>query len=113
MLAGNSSYVSRASFILCVWACHNPLHLIQAAVLLTLVEHKMPLTYGPVMVEVAKELAKDWRALGHLHLHRTTCSYLVTDGIAYAFSERLVVFMKSSCFSVTIDEAPSANNKKI
>ena len=73
----------------------------------------MPLSYGPVLIELSKELAQDRVALSQVKMHRTACSYLMTEGISHVLHQRLTKRMQKHPFSVTLDEAPSANHKKI
>ena len=79
----------------------------------TISEHSMPFTYAPILVDLAKELASDPKALSQLSLDRRTASYKTTYGMGECYRERLVTNLKTTPFSMNLDESTSANNKHI
>lgn len=44
-------------------------------------EHSLPFTMAPVLIDVAKELAKDKHVLSELSMDRTTASYKMQHGL--------------------------------
>ena len=44
-------------------------------------EHSLPFTMAPVLITVAKELAKDRQVLSDLSMDRTTASYKMQYGL--------------------------------
>lgn len=57
----------------------------QALVLGTIAEHSLPLSMAPVIMNTARELAKDPKALNHMQLERTTASYKMRFGLGKIF----------------------------
>ncbi|KAI4815110.1 hypothetical protein KUCAC02_005273 [Chaenocephalus aceratus] len=56
----------------------------KAMVLGTLVEHSIPFSRAPVIVELAQTLSLDKPALQGMKLSRTTASYKMIHGLVYA-----------------------------
>ena len=76
-------------------------------------ENSMPMTYAPVLVNLAKSLACDPKALAELHMDRTTASYKMTHGLAEGFQQKLISSLQKFPFSKNIDESTSNNHKKV
>jgi hypothetical protein len=75
----------------------------------TLAEHSYPFTAAPVIIELAKSLARDPKALHHLTMDRTTASYKMRFGLAETFKQNTVNNLKANFFSLNLDES-TANN---
>ncbi|XP_061574023.1 uncharacterized protein LOC133440720 [Cololabis saira] len=86
---------------------------LEALVLGTLAEHSLPFTTADIIVRVAKELAKDPKALENVHLEASTASYKMRFGLQKTFTEKTVEAIQSSPFSLNLDEATTASNKKV
>ena len=87
--------------------------LFQALVLGVLAEHSVPMTFAPVLIEAAKELAKDPKALSQLSMDRTSAGYKMKYGMNKTFLDETVTYLKDSPFCLNIDESTSSNNTKV
>ena len=76
-------------------------------------EHSLPFTMAPVLIDVAKELAKDKQVLNELSMDRTTASYNMQYGLKKTVLEGTLENIRKMPFSLNIDEATSSNNKKV
>lgn len=76
-------------------------------------EHNLPLTMAPALIDLAKELAKDKKALDNLSMDRTTASYRIRHGLSKTFLEETINNIRSSPFSLNIDESTSNSNKRV
>ena len=85
----------------------------QAMVLAFMCENNMSFSSIPNLIELVKELARDRTALSKLKMDRTSASIKLKHGLAKTMTEDLVSELKSSFFSLNIDEATSNNNKKV
>lgn len=85
----------------------------QALVLGVVAEHSLPISMAPVIVDTAKELAKDLKALNHLSLERTTASYKMTYGLGKTFLDETIQALKTTPFSLNVDESTSNNDKRV
>ncbi|KAK5911915.1 hypothetical protein CesoFtcFv8_001842 [Champsocephalus esox] len=79
----------------------------------TIGEYSLPLSAAPVIVELAQTLALDKPALAHMKLSRTAASYKMVQGLGHTFSERTFQRIRSSPFSINLDESTSNSNKKV
>ena len=61
-------------------------------------EYSMPFTHVPVIVDLAKALAEDRKALSQLSMDQSTTSYKTTYDLAESFKERLVQKFKTKSF---------------
>lgn len=86
---------------------------LQATVLGVLAENSLPMTMAPVMINTAKALAKDKPALDMISMDRTTASYKMTYGLGASFLEKTVMEMRTSPFSLNIDESTSKGLKRV
>ena len=82
-------------------------------VLGVLAEHNLPFTMAPALIDTAKELVKDKKVLDDLTMDRTTASYKMQYGLKKTVMEKTLHNIKSSSFSLNIDEATSSGNKKV
>lgn len=73
----------------------------------------MPMTMAPVLVDMARALAKDRKALSQVKLQRWTASYKITHGMAKTFHEETIENMKKYAFSLNLDESTSTSNKRV
>ncbi|KAL3066168.1 hypothetical protein OYC64_016169 [Pagothenia borchgrevinki] len=85
----------------------------EAMVLGTIAEYSLPLSAAPVIVELAQTLALDKPALADMKLSRTAASYKMVQGLGHTFSERTFQRIRSSSFSINLDESTSNSNKKV
>lgn len=76
-------------------------------------EHSLPLAMASVIVDTAKELAKDPKALNHLQLERTTTSYKMRFGLAKTCLDSTVKAMRNTPFSLNMDESTSHSDKRV
>lgn len=86
---------------------------LQAMILGVIAEHSLPLTMAPVILDVAKELGKDRKALASNTMDRTAASYKMTHGLQKTINERTVASIKQCPFSLNIDESTSNNHKRV
>ena len=61
------------------------------------------------LIELAKELSKDPKSLSKLKMHRTTVSYKFQYGLANTFRVELTERLRTTTYSVNLDEATSKN----
>ena len=61
------------------------------------------------LIELAKELSKDPKALSKLKMHRTTVSYKLQYGLANTFRLQLTERLRTTIYSLNLDEATSKN----
>ena len=85
----------------------------QEALICTFVaENSLPLSVTPKLVELAKELSRDQKALSDVALSRRSATRKLVHGIHNVVRKRLVSAMKTSPFSLNIDESTAKSNKK-
>ena len=78
-----------------------------------LVEHTLPFTMAPNLIEFAQFMAKDAKVLASIKMSRHTASYKLREGLAPVVSEKIVESLRSSYFSMNVDECFSNNHKKV
>jgi hypothetical protein len=82
-------------------------------VLGVLAEHSLPFTHAPVLIDLAKELSRDPKALSSLSMDRTSASYKMRLGLGRSVLEETVEKLKGSPSSLNMDESTATNFKKI
>ena len=85
----------------------------EAFILSFMTENSLPFTMAPKLIEFAKFLAKDAKVLSKLSMCRITAAYKLTEGLAPVISGKIMESMRSSFFSMNVDECFSNNHKKI
>ena len=65
----------------------------QAMELAMMAENCLPMTMAPVLIDLAKQLAGDPKALGSLSMDRTSASYKMTHGVHKTMQDRTVQAM--------------------
>lgn len=85
----------------------------QAMVISFIAEKSLAFSIAPDIIELAKALATDKKALDKLSMHRTAASYKLQYGVAKTFKEKLFEDLKTSFFSLNMDESTSKNHQKI
>ncbi|KAH3842991.1 hypothetical protein DPMN_116497 [Dreissena polymorpha] len=85
----------------------------EATTLAVAAEHGMPLSYVPILIGLAKSLAKDPKALAEVKLDRTAAAYKTKYGLAEGFHQKLMTKLRQNSFSINLDEATSSNRKKV
>ena len=75
--------------------------------------HSLPFTISPVLFDLARELAKDPKALSNNSIDRTTASYKMRFGMAQTIRSKTVASMQSGYFSLNIDESTSNNMNRV
>ena len=85
----------------------------QAMVLAVMAENSLPMTMAPVLIDLAKQLARDPKALGSLSKDRTSASYKMTHGVHKTMQDRTVQAMRNVPFCLNIDECTSNSNKRV
>jgi len=68
---------------------------------------------APKLINLSKALANDKPALEKLTLDPTTASYKMKYGVAETFVQELTGELKSTPFSLNLDEAMNSNNEKV
>lgn len=85
----------------------------EAMVLSYVAENSKHFSEVPKLISLAKALAADKPALDQLSMDRTSASYKMTHGLSKTFQDKLINDLKTSKFSLNIDEATSSNNQKV
>lgn len=86
---------------------------LQALVLGFVAENSLPLSITPGLVDLAKVLAKDPKALAELSMDRTSASYKLNYGVKKTIQDEVLEEIRSVPFSLNIDEATSKTYKRI
>ena len=86
---------------------------VEAFILSFTVENSLPLSKVPKLVDFAKSLAKDAKALNGVKMDRTAATYKLKEGLALHRHDNLVDKMKVFPFSINMDECTSNSNKKV
>ena len=76
-------------------------------------ENNLSFSMVPKLIDFAKNLAKDEKALAKLHMDRTSASYKMRFGIGQTFQEQVISELKSNYFSINVDEATSSNSTHV
>ena len=76
-------------------------------------EHSLPLNLVPNLIKYAQEIARDEKVLHTLSMERQTATYKLKHGLAFLYRKRLVNKLRTSTFSMNMDEATSNNNQKV
>ena len=82
-------------------------------VLGVITEHSLPLSIAPVLIKLARELARDPRALEEMMMDRTTASYKLTHGLKASLINDILQEIRSQPFSMNIDEATTKTNVRV
>ena len=85
----------------------------EARTLAFMTEHDLKLNKAPHLIDYAKEMARDPKALDNITMSRTSATYKLVDGLGAATQKRLVNDMKENFFSLNVDESTSSANQKI
>ena len=81
--------------------------------LAVIAEQNWSFASAPVLVELAKTLARDPEALAQLSMSDTSASYKMRYGLAASFRLRTINILKKTKFSLNIDEATSSGTKRV
>ena len=82
----------------------------EATLLSFMAENNMPFTAAPKIIDLAKALARDKKALDSLHMNDTTASYKTILGLGLTIKDKLIKSLKEHHFSLNMDEATSENS---
>lgn len=85
----------------------------EAHVLSFLAENSLPMSLGDKIVKLAKCLSKDKNALECVKLSKTAATYKLIYGVSKTVLLELVTNLNELPFSINVDEAMSASNKKV
>ncbi|XP_052234163.1 uncharacterized protein LOC127846705 isoform X2 [Dreissena polymorpha] len=85
----------------------------EAMLLGFIAENSLPFTMAPKIVDLAKGLAKDTKALNHLPMERTSASYKMKFGMGKTYFDRTVSNMKRFKFSLNMDQSTSTNLHRV
>lgn len=85
----------------------------QATVIGFMAEHSLSIQLAPHLVDFAKILAEDRRALNEVQLSRWTASYKLTHGMGRNFLEETLDNIRKYPFSLNLDESTSSSNKRV
>ena len=77
-----------------------------------LTEHTLPLNLAPELIKLAQTLSNDQKALQQLSMETFTATYKLKHGLREVTRKRLVTKLKSTPFSINLDEATTKSNKK-
>ena len=83
----------------------------QTLVLGVVAEYRLPLHTASVIMDRARQLDKDPKSLNHLKLDRTMSSYKMRFGRGKTFQDDTLNAIRSTPFSLNIDESTSNSNK--
>ena len=78
-------------------------------ILSTIANHSLPFTMAPVIFDVARELAKDPKALSGNTMDRKSASIKIRFGLAKTIHKRTITHMQNGHFSLNIDKSTSNN----
>lgn len=84
-----------------------------ALVLAFMAENNLSFTVAPKLIDLAKSLSRDTKALNKLSMDRTSASYKTRFGLALTMSDALAKELQSTNFSLNIDEATSDNLNRV
>ena len=76
-------------------------------------EGSLPFSIVKDLSQLNKELGKDKQVLDNLSMDKTTASYKMTHRLSKTLHEELIEDMKSSDFSLNIDECTSDTNQRV
>ena len=79
----------------------------EALVLSYCAEKNLPFAHAGEIIDIAKELSKDCKALNRTQLSRTTVSYKIKFGLGRCIEEKLISNLQETYFCLNIDEATS------
>lgn len=85
----------------------------EAMVLGFMAEHNLAFSLVPDLIDLAKALAADKRALDELSIDRTSASYKMKYGLGKTMNDNLVKDLRCFFFSLNIDEATSKNLHRV
>ncbi|KAK7478636.1 hypothetical protein BaRGS_00030099 [Batillaria attramentaria] len=78
-----------------------------------LAEHCLPFSLAPALIDFAKKLAEDPKVLDSLSMNRSTAVYTLTHGVARGFKEELLKSLRTTFFSLNVDEATNNADNKV
>ena len=64
-------------------------------------------------IRVTKNLSKDKKALDHMSVHRTVAAYKLCFCVALTFKDKLMNDLKSTFFTLNLDETTSSNHQRV
>lgn len=97
----------------CPLFIHSVLLSSQALVLGILAENSLPFAMAPVIIDVAKQLAKDPLMLQSLSMDRTSAMYKMQYGLSATLVAATVQHLRTGPFCMNIDEATSKTSKRV
>ena len=84
----------------------------EAMLLGFLAEKLLPFTLAQPIIDLSKELASEPKALNALSMDRNTASYKMRFGLAKTMQDALFKDLKTSYFSLNIDEPHRTTNSE-
>ncbi|GFS21903.1 hypothetical protein ElyMa_003349600 [Elysia marginata] len=75
-------------------------------------ENDLPLSSAPKLLDLAKELSKDPKALNEIKMERTCASYKLIHGVHLVGKKRLLNIMRENKFSLNVDESTTKSSQK-
>lgn len=85
----------------------------EAMVLSFTAQHSLAFSLTPHIIDLAKALANDKKALDEMSVDRTSASYKLKYGVAKTVKDKLVSDLQNNYFSLNIDEATSNNINRV
>ena len=85
----------------------------EATVVSFIAEHSLSLRMAPHLIGFAKELARDPVVLNPLSMERPKLTYKLKYGLNTSIHKKLVNDLRSSYFSINLDECPSSNKERV
>ena len=84
----------------------------EAMICAFLAQHTLRLDLAPHLVKLAQALSSDHKALQTLSMERFSATYKLKHGLHEVTRKRIINKMRTTPFSINLDEATSKSNKK-
>lgn len=85
----------------------------EAIVLGIAAENSLSFSVVPGIIDIAKALAADQKALESMSMNQTTASYKTRFGVGKTFENQIDAVLRSTPFSFNMDESMSSNFQKV
>ena len=85
----------------------------EATFIMFLVEHRLPFTLMPALVDLAKESHRDGNIVNDISLSRSATTYKLTHGLGPALKTKLIYDLKRAKFSINLDECTNNANQRV
>ena len=92
---------------------HDRVASLEAMIISFVCERRLPLSLTVDIVTLSLELARDTKTLSKVKLKRTAGQYMLQFGLAKTLEESLLSEIRSTYFSLNLDEATSNNHHRV